>query len=221
MITPVLKLRHCAHLPAKVEFLQWNSDHILAPLTDLSAALLDSATGQFPPVLTSFTLNISLLSQEGLHYVQNILQRSILRHLLICCIAFDPDLTDFVRRILLSIQWHILQSLVLYGPAVNKWIQLLATLRSNDAATDISLFDFQLQCIRIQGLDKKQYMSFPLKCAICPWSGVLESVDGPRSRECEHAGPERLGTASRKPSLLKKLQGQDAGSKESHSFLCT
>lgn len=136
-------------MPATAEFLGWNCDHVSAPLVDLTVALLDMATEQHPSVLTSFVLGISNLSQEGLSHVQNILQRSMLSQLQICCTAFDSSLTDFVCQVLLVVQWSTLQSLILSGAAVNEWIRYLAT------ATGISLLDLQLQSFRIQGTGKQ------------------------------------------------------------------
>ncbi|KAG0082479.1 hypothetical protein BGZ93_002415 [Podila epicladia] len=134
---------------AKAEFLQWNCDHVSAPLVDSTVDLLDMATEQHLSVLTSFVLDISNLSQEFLSHVQNILQRSILSHLQICCTAFNASRPDFVCRVLLAVQWSTLQSLVLSGAAVNEWIPFLAT------ATGISLLDLQLQCFRVQGTGKQ------------------------------------------------------------------
>lgn len=100
----------------ETKFRQWNSDHISVPLTDLMAVLLDMATKHHPSVLTSFSLNISLLSQEGLPYLQNIFQRSDLGHLHVYCTVFNPSLKDFVRQVLLSIQWVMLLSLTSLAP---------------------------------------------------------------------------------------------------------
>lgn len=129
----------------KIEFLQWNSDHVSTPLNDQATALLDMATKQHPSVLTSFVLDISNLSLNGLSHIQNILQRSMLRCLHICCTTFDPSITECVRQVLLSVQWSTLQSLILSGASVNEWIRLLVTI------TGISLLDLQLQNVRIQG----------------------------------------------------------------------
>ncbi|KAI9238417.1 MAG: hypothetical protein BYD32DRAFT_413877 [Podila humilis] len=131
--------------PTTVEFLQWNSDRVSHPLNDQAAALLDIATIQHSSIVTSFVLDISNLSHRGLTHVQNILQRSMLNCLHICCTPFDPSLTDCVRQVLLSVQWSMLQSFILSGEAVNEWIQLLVT------TTGISLPDLQFQSFRIQG----------------------------------------------------------------------
>ncbi|KAI9238419.1 MAG: hypothetical protein BYD32DRAFT_413882 [Podila humilis] len=131
--------------PTTVEFLQWNSDRVSHPLNDQAAALLDMATNQHSSIVTAFVLDISNLSHRGIAHVQNILQRSMLNCLHICCTPFDPSLTDCVRQVLLSVQWSMLQSFILSGEAVNEWIQLLVT------TTGISLPDLQFQSFRIQG----------------------------------------------------------------------
>ncbi|KFH63286.1 hypothetical protein MVEG_10696 [Podila verticillata NRRL 6337] len=134
---------------SKIDFLQWNSDHISAPLTDVTASLLDMATERHPSVLTSFTLDISLLTRNGFFHIQNILRRSMLTQIHICCTAFDnASLSDFVRQVLLSIRWGTLQSVILSGAAMNEWIQVLAI-------TETSLLDLQLQYLRIQGTGKQ------------------------------------------------------------------
>ncbi|KAI9232531.1 MAG: hypothetical protein BYD32DRAFT_428169, partial [Podila humilis] len=130
---------------ATAEFLQWSSDRVSAPLTNLTATFLDTATKQHPSVLTSFTLDVSNLSQEGISHINNILQQSMLGHLHIYCTMFNTGLPDFVHRVLLSNRWDMLQSLILSGAAVKDWIRALA------AITKTALFGLQLQCLRIQG----------------------------------------------------------------------
>ncbi|KAG0326884.1 hypothetical protein BG000_001210, partial [Podila horticola] len=134
---------------AKTEFLQWNCDHVSAPLVDLTIALLDMATERHFSALNSFVLDISKLSQESLSHVQNILRRSMLSHLQICCTTLDLSLADFVRQVLLVVQWSTLQSLILSGVAVNEWIRILET------TSRITLPDLQLQSFRIQGTGKQ------------------------------------------------------------------
>ncbi|KAG0021193.1 hypothetical protein BGZ81_009042 [Podila clonocystis] len=138
----------------EVEFSQWEIDHVAASLTDRTAALLDKATAQNPSVMVSLFLDVSHLSKDGLAHVQNILQRSTLGHLHIRCIPFDPVLTDFIRRILLSVQWSTLQSLVLTDIAVNEWIQQMDGVWKEASAPNSFVFNLQLQCLGIQGSDK-------------------------------------------------------------------
>ncbi|KAF9318225.1 hypothetical protein BG003_011619 [Podila horticola] len=141
-------------MAGKVEFLQWDSDHVTTSLTDLTAALLDVATAQNPSVMYSLSLDISRVSKGGLAHVRNILQRSTLGHLHIRCTPFDPFLADFVRGILLSVQWSTLQSLVLTDTAVNDWIPLLDGVREEEVSPSSFGFDLQLQSLEIRGSDK-------------------------------------------------------------------
>ncbi|KAG0037039.1 hypothetical protein BGZ82_003251 [Podila clonocystis] len=139
-------------IPATIEFLQWNCDDVSTPLTDFTAALLDMATKLYPSVLTSVSLDISHVSLEGLPHLQSILQRSVLKCLHIVCTKFDPSLSDFVRHVLLSVQWPSVQSLILSGEAVNEWIQILApTFSDGNSTSSTSPLDLQLQCLWIQG----------------------------------------------------------------------
>ncbi|KFH63393.1 hypothetical protein MVEG_10803 [Podila verticillata NRRL 6337] len=139
---------------AKVDFLQWRGDYISTPLTDGNAAFLNMVAVQHPSVLTSFVLDILLLSRQGLSHLQAILYRSILTNLHVVCTALDPSLTDFVRQVLLNIQWSTLQSLIFSGSAVNEWIQLLAMISSEKTLSGTSLLDLQLKSFRIQGSGK-------------------------------------------------------------------
>jgi hypothetical protein len=115
---------------------------------------LDVATAQNPSVVFSLSLDISRLSKDGFAHVQNILQRSTLGHLHILCTPFHPTQADFVRRVLLSVQWSTLHSLVLTDTAVNEWIQLLDGIRKEEVAPSFFGLDLQLQCLEIQGSDK-------------------------------------------------------------------
>lgn len=137
--------------PSSIEFLQWNSDQFSVPLTDFTAALLNSATEQFQSVLTTFVLDVSSLNQTGLFHVQNVLQRSVLRRLHLRCTAFDPSLKDIIRHALLFVQWPVLQSLVLFGPTINDWIQLLVPLETDESTLSVFAREHQLQHLRIQG----------------------------------------------------------------------
>ncbi|KAF9313971.1 hypothetical protein BG003_004667 [Podila horticola] len=142
-------------IAAKADFLQWNSDHVSTPLADLTAALLNKATVQYPSVLTFINLDISHLFLDGLPYLQNIFRRSILRCLHVCCTAFDPSLIDYVCQMLISVQWCTLQSMVLFGGAVNEWIEILATVCDENTVASACLPDLQLQYFRVQGSDKR------------------------------------------------------------------
>lgn len=105
--------------------LQWNCDHVSFPLSDCFASFLDFAMQQRPSSLTSFTLNISALSRTGLSSVQNALRLSRLQHL---CIFCSPVVltrrSSSVTKILDSVPWSTLKSLVLFGSNIDEWIKL-------------------------------------------------------------------------------------------------
>jgi len=142
--------------PATIEFLQWKSDHVSMPLEDFTTAILDMATEQNPSSLTSLSLDISHLSQEGLIHVQNILQRSALECLHIRCTSFDTSLTTFVRQTLISVQWSTLQALVLTGTMIDEWVQLLAAISSMEIPMGASLCDLQLRHFEVHGSNADQ-----------------------------------------------------------------
>ncbi|KAF9309474.1 hypothetical protein BG003_009708, partial [Podila horticola] len=114
--------------PPKIDFLQWSIDRISAPLTDPAASLVDKAVEHNPSTVTFLFLDISLLSLEGMHHIQNILQKSALEFLHIHCTTFDSSLNSSVRQILLLAQRATLQSLELTGTAINEWIEILAEI---------------------------------------------------------------------------------------------
>lgn len=141
---------------ATIEFLQWKSDHVSMPLEDFATAILDMATEHNPSSLTSLSLDISRLSQEGLTHVQNILQRSALERLHIRCTTFDASLTAFVRQALISVQWSTLQALVLTGTAIDEWVQLLVAIISMETPMGASLCDLQLRHFEVHGSNAEQ-----------------------------------------------------------------
>ncbi|KAG0352512.1 hypothetical protein BG005_008047 [Podila minutissima] len=95
------------------------------PTSDSSALLLDKATRQQSSALTSFTLDITLLSKVGFMLVQIILYRSRLEPLSIHCTPIDQYQKENIHRLLQSVHWSLLASLVLFGYNLNEWIQLL------------------------------------------------------------------------------------------------
>ncbi|KFH69337.1 hypothetical protein MVEG_04151 [Podila verticillata NRRL 6337] len=123
-----------------VNFLQWDCDHVMSPLSDFFAFVLAMATPQHPSVLTMFTLCVSSLSRSGLESVHEVLNQSSLESLNVVCTPFHPDLSDFITQVLGSIQWSTLKLLVLSGPKIDQWIQLW------HPATDSRLL-----CLHIQG----------------------------------------------------------------------
>ncbi|KAG0098263.1 hypothetical protein BGZ93_000635 [Podila epicladia] len=135
----------------KINFLQWNIDHVSTPLTDTAVALLGMAVEHNPSAMISFSLDISPLSLQGLTHIQKILQRSALEFLHIHCLTLELNLISSVRQILALVQWPTLQSLELTGPAVNEWIELLTSLSMGKTTESASLRDLQLQHFGIYG----------------------------------------------------------------------
>lgn len=125
---------------ANIDFLTWSCDDIGPPLSDYFASFLDMATQQHPSTLTSFTLDISQLSREGLSAVQNVLRRSHLEYLHVVCSPLDPSLSLSIPQALDSVQWSIIKSLALSGDNINEWIKLWTCP-----------FAPQLLCLQIKG----------------------------------------------------------------------
>lgn len=107
-----------------LDFLQWDCDHFVSPLSNYFASFLDLATRQHPSVLTMFTLNTSSLSRNGLTDIQKVLHRSSLESINVVCTFLHPDLSDIIAQVLDTVQWSTLKSLVLSGPNIDQWIQL-------------------------------------------------------------------------------------------------
>lgn len=102
-----------------IEFLQWDCDHIIFQLSDYFVSLLDMATQQHPSILTSFTLDTSLLTRAGLSSVQNVLHRSRLVHLAVLCTHVDLSLSDSIAQVIKSVQWPTFRSLVFSGDHID------------------------------------------------------------------------------------------------------
>ncbi|KAG0015699.1 hypothetical protein BGZ82_001316, partial [Podila clonocystis] len=106
------------------DFLLWNCDHFISPLSDFFASVLGKATRQHPSILTTFTLDMSSLTGRGLAGIQKILSQSSLEFLNVVCTLFHPDLSEIIAQVLGSIQWPTLKSLVLSGDSIDQWIRL-------------------------------------------------------------------------------------------------
>lgn len=107
-----------------IDIIQWHLDHLSEQLQDSGAEILDAASQKSPGALSNFTLDTTLLSEQGLANIQNILQRSNLEHLFIKCVPLMPSLETSIVRILQSIQWSTIKSLVLSGNNTNYWLQV-------------------------------------------------------------------------------------------------
>ncbi|KAG0326112.1 hypothetical protein BG004_003037 [Podila humilis] len=115
---------YCQKAPMSIEFLRWSCDEIGPPVSDYLVSFFDEATKQHPSTLTSFTLDISQLTTEGLSAAQNILHRSQLEHLQVVCSPFDHTLSLAILQVLDSVQWSTIKSLELSGPSMNEWMEL-------------------------------------------------------------------------------------------------
>ncbi|KAF9318878.1 hypothetical protein BG003_010395 [Podila horticola] len=119
-----------------VDFLEWHLDHISERLRDDDVQLLESASRIFSSALTSFTLDITTLTVEGLTSICIVLQRSTLEHLHIRCVPFMPFLgnLELKRRdwdlILGGIHYSILKILRVSGgniPGIKKYKAVLGS----------------------------------------------------------------------------------------------
>lgn len=120
--------------------LQWGCDHFFLHFSDSYASLLESTTENHPAVLTSFTLDISDLSEAGLAYIERVLSRSDLEYICILCVQFKPALYYAVARVLQNVLRYSLKTLVLTGENIDGWLQLWPVA-----------FDLRLQSLHIQG----------------------------------------------------------------------
>ncbi|KAF9305346.1 hypothetical protein BGZ74_010564, partial [Mortierella antarctica] len=116
-----------------IDCVQWHCDHIPWIRSDFSASLLDRVSYQHSSVLTSFTLDISRLSRNGLFAIQNVLSRSKLERLHVLCSRFDPSLSGPITQALASVQWSTLKALKLSGDHIDTWIRLLMTCADQGA----------------------------------------------------------------------------------------
>lgn len=73
----------------------------------------------------SFALDIAHLSEVDLPRIRTIIERSTVDILHIVCIPFDPRLSESIARMLQSIPWSSLKSLVFTGSNIDAWMLLL------------------------------------------------------------------------------------------------
>lgn len=109
-----------------VDVLQWNLDLVSEQLHDHGTETLEVVSQNCSMALTSFTLDITLLSKHGLDNIQKVLRRSALERLHIRCVPFMPFLEVSIAQVLRSIQWSTIKSLVLSGTNINDWMHLWA-----------------------------------------------------------------------------------------------
>lgn len=107
-----------------VDIHEWQIDRVHESMQDSGVQVLDDASQLFPSILTSFTLDITALTIQGLVNVCNVLQRSALECLHIRCVPFIPFLGASIGQVLQAIQWPTIKSLVLTGNNIDDWLQL-------------------------------------------------------------------------------------------------
>ncbi|KAI9233874.1 MAG: hypothetical protein BYD32DRAFT_439709 [Podila humilis] len=111
-------------MPMDIEILQWDCDEIFSQLSDFSASILNLAMQRQTSNLIMFTLDVSQLSTVGLASVEAAFHQARLEHLYIVCMPIRSSKSDSIAKILDSIPWHTLRSLVLSGNNLNDWLQL-------------------------------------------------------------------------------------------------
>ncbi|KAI9237481.1 MAG: hypothetical protein BYD32DRAFT_416353 [Podila humilis] len=134
--------------------LWWDIDGVSGRSWD--ATLLDAAVRRFPAALRSFTFDVSGMTDRRLVRIQSVLQRSNLEHLQIRCKPVALHLQDHVERVLGSVQWRTIKSLVLSGDDIDTWIQLWT--KHGGLFPAISASGSQLLSLAIVGPTKKQHL---------------------------------------------------------------
>ncbi|KAF9201639.1 hypothetical protein BGZ59_002590, partial [Podila verticillata] len=102
----------------------WTGDYVSA--RSWNAALLDAATQEYPTMLVGFTVDVSNITDQGLTRIQRVLHDSRLEHLHICCLSVQPRLHYNSGRVLRSIQWSTIMSLVLSGGSIDTLLRFWA-----------------------------------------------------------------------------------------------
>lgn len=110
-----------------ITILEWNLDHFHKSMQDSGAQVFDIISRQFPSAFTSFTLDITALTAQGLVSIQNVLQRSTLGHLHVKCVPILHSLESNIGRVLQAVPWFTIKSLVLTGSDINIWLKLWAS----------------------------------------------------------------------------------------------
>ncbi|KAF9424134.1 hypothetical protein BGZ94_008100 [Podila epigama] len=126
--------------------LWWSSDHVVSRACN--ATLLEAAMRQFPGTLTSFSLDISSLTDRALFRIKSVLQQVRLEKLHIKCVPFQGSLHVPVLQMLRAIQWPTIKSLVLSGEKIDCWIQVWTSDRRGliplDETGPCQLLSFQV-----------------------------------------------------------------------------
>ncbi|KAG0028560.1 hypothetical protein BGZ81_004610 [Podila clonocystis] len=114
-------------VPQVADVLHWNCDHVPHATKDHDVVLLDLASQKFPAVMTSFTLDVSGLTAQGLDRMQCVLQQSSLEILHVRCLPIARKHRDQVGLVLRAVQWSTVKSLALSGSHIDDWLGLWAS----------------------------------------------------------------------------------------------
>ncbi|KAF9302303.1 hypothetical protein BGZ74_005534 [Mortierella antarctica] len=109
-----------------IRILEWTMDCVFGALTGDEAAVLDTATAQFPTTLTYWSLDVSNLTNAGAKSIGRVLFKSRVQSLRIKCNSFDSDIRWSLVLALSKLRRSSLLSLILCGEAVDIWLQQLA-----------------------------------------------------------------------------------------------
>lgn len=111
--------------PVVTEVLHWNCDHVPHVVKDTDVTLLELASREFPEVMTSFTLDVSGMTAQGLDRMQRVLQQSTsLEMLHVRCCAITHERRSHIRQVLRAVQWLTIKALALSGSHIDAWIDL-------------------------------------------------------------------------------------------------
>ncbi|KAI9231416.1 MAG: hypothetical protein BYD32DRAFT_430865 [Podila humilis] len=102
----------------------WTGDYVSA--RSWNAALLDAATQEYPTMLVGFTVDVFNITDQGLTRIQRVLHDSRSEHLHIRCLSVQPRLHYNSGRVLRSIQWSTIMSLVLSGDSIDTLLRFWA-----------------------------------------------------------------------------------------------
>ncbi|KAI9241319.1 MAG: hypothetical protein BYD32DRAFT_406098 [Podila humilis] len=106
-----------------IEVISWSCDAISSTLSEKGAALLNLATQQNRSALTRFTLDITFLTETGLHHIIDVLKRSALECLHIRCVPIRPRVRQHLAALLGAVQWSTIKTLILSGNSIDQWLQ--------------------------------------------------------------------------------------------------
>lgn len=102
----------------------WTGDYVSA--RSWNSALLDTATLEYPTMLVGFTVDVSNITDQRLIRIQRVLHDSRLEHLHIRCLSLQPRPQYNSGRVLRSIQWSTIKSLVLSGDSIDTLLRFWA-----------------------------------------------------------------------------------------------